>query len=457
MGLQLNSRKPADRRTRCLERILATLACINLALVFFNLSYIPYRDFYFNTIPGITHLYDPIKGIQPSPETTTYLDRVETLNTQVVSTGLESAAVEPLLAELRQLSQQMIEENPFAGVDKSHTLEKIKNEMRLRTGTATARDAFATFWGQPYLTRTDWQSEISFWNNQIRPLIATNYYRQVDRFGHTVDYFWLLDLPFVLIFAADLLVRSSLIKRRHPQLGWSKALLRRWYDFLLLLPFWRWLRIIPVGFRLYQAELLDLEPIRAEAQRNLVIGFAVELTEMVGIQVIDQMQAAIRRGELVYSLLHPELNQDYVQVNHRDEATAIATRLVNVSVYEVLPQIQSDIEDLFQHSVASSLKQLPGYQQLQKLPYLDQLPTQMAQNIAKFLPEFAYKTLTRTLEDPVGAEITARLGRNFRDAFESELFKKHNIEEIRSLLIDLLEEILIRKNQNLGSLLSHFG
>jgi hypothetical protein len=40
-------------------------------------------------------------------------------------------------------------------------------------------------------------------------------------------------------------------------------------------------------------------------------------------------------------------------------------------------------------------------------------------------------------------ELSSRLIKNFRDALEKELQKKHNLQEIQSLLIDMLEEIKI--------------
>lgn len=63
------------------RRLLALAALGNLLLVLFNLSYIPYRDFYRQFLPGLTHLYDPVKGIRPHPETEAYLDQVEALET----------------------------------------------------------------------------------------------------------------------------------------------------------------------------------------------------------------------------------------------------------------------------------------------------------------------------------------------------------------------------------------
>jgi hypothetical protein len=163
------------------------------------------------------------------------------------------------------LSLQIIEDNPFAVVNKSSTLEKIKDELRQRTGESSAREAFNTFWNQSYLESNGWQQETAFWQAQIRPLVATNYYRDINRFDKFIDYFWLIDLPFIIIFALDLIVRISAIKSRRPNLSWIDTALRRWYDIFLLLPFWRWLRVIPVSIRLYHVGLLNLEPVQAEA------------------------------------------------------------------------------------------------------------------------------------------------------------------------------------------------
>ncbi len=425
------------------ERLIAIIALINLVLVFFNISYLYARDFYLQTFPTLVRLYDPIKGIRPHPETENYLEQVEVLESQIVETGLQSPQVENQLAQLRQLSLQIIEDNPFAVADKSRILEKIKDEIRQRTGENYARDAFTNFWSQPYLQSRGSLQEINFWNNRIYPLIQTNYYRDVGRFGNFVDYFWLLDLPFVIVFALDLLSHIFFLKRRHPELSWFEALLRRWYDIFLLLPFWRFLRVIPVLIRLYQTGLLNLEPLRAEAQRDFVIGFAAELIEMVGIQVIDQMQASIKRGDVTTWLFHPESRQPYVQVNNTNEVQALTTRLVNVSVYDVLPKVQPDIEDLLHHSITTTLNQLPVWQQLQYFPALRSLPSELTENLAKSLSNMAYHNLVNAIEDPVAAEITTRLSRNFRDTLEGELQKKHNVQEIQNLLIDLLEEIKI--------------
>ncbi|MBF2015393.1 MAG: hypothetical protein IGS23_09375 [Rivularia sp. T60_A2020_040] len=443
MTSKKNIRKSPVYRHRWFERLIAILAVINLCLVFFDLTYIHWRDFYLQVLPNVTQIYDPIKGIEPHPETQNYLNKVTQLEEQVLQTGLQSPQSKSLLDQLQLLSNQIIQDNPFDVANKSGTLAKIKNEIRLRTNQQSARDAFNVFWSQTYLSEMGWQSEINFFNSQVKPLINSNYYRDINKFGNFINRFWLIDLPFVIIFALEFLARTFYISRRNPSLNWLEAMLRRWYDLLLLLPQFRWLRIIPVTIRLYQTNLLNLEPLRSQLNHDFAVSFAEEITEMVGIQMIDQMQDAIRQGDLARWLFHPETRKPYVQVNQINEVKAIVTRLADVSIYDVLPQIQPDIEALMHHGIVKTLNESPIYQQIQNIPGLKQLPNQLAENLARDLSHSACNNLIKSISDPVAAKLSSNIITSFRDVLEIELQKRHNIEEFQSLLIDMLEEIKI--------------
>ncbi|MBD1833597.1 hypothetical protein H6F61_13125 [Cyanobacteria bacterium FACHB-472] len=443
MTTKLAVTKPDKTQNRWLGKLIAIIALVNFCFVVFDLSYVSWRDFYLHHWTSITQVYDPIKGIEPHRETQNYLNKVDELETQVLQNGLQSSPVENLLQELRTLSNEMIEDNPFAVANKSGILEKIKTQIRDRVNIKSSHKAFALFWSQEYLSQAGWQQELNFFNTKTRPLIQTNYYRNIGTNGKFIDNFWQIDLPFVIVFALDFLTRTFSISRRSPGLNWFKAMLRRWYDIFFLLPFLRWLRVIPLTLRLHQADLLNLELVRREINHDLVANFAEEMTEIVGIGLIAQMQESIGQGDVARWLLHPETRRPYIQVNNTDEVKAIATRLVNLSVYDVLPQIQPDIEALVHHTLKSTLNQSPVYQQLQNIPGLNHLPTQFTERLAKDLSQSTYSNLKKALEDPVVGELSSRLLKNFRDALEKELQKKHNLQEIQSLLVDMLEEIKI--------------
>ncbi|GAB4239763.1 MAG: hypothetical protein Kow00121_66340 [Elainellaceae cyanobacterium] len=435
---------------RWLEKLIALLALLNLLLVCFNLTYLSLRDYYLQMVPKLTQVYDPIKGIEPHPVTQYYLGQVNGFAQQVEQTGLESEASEVQLAKLRRLSQQLVQDDPFMGMGQRQVLAKIERSIADRAGQVFGLAGFEQFWSFDYLAEAGWQTELQFFDQELRPLLAANYYRDVNRYGKFVDRFWQIDLPFVIIFGLDILARTYAVSRRRPDLNWLEAILRRWYDWFLILPFWRWLRVIPVTIRLYRANVINLDLFKAQLNRDFAIGFAQEIIEAVGVQVIDQMQESVQKGDVTRWLLQPESRRPYVPVNNTNEVQAIAGRLIAVSVYDVLPQVQPDIAALLQHNFAKALNQAPAYQSLRRLPGANYLPERLTERLAQDLSQAICGGLVNVLDDSITTKLSAQLGKNFREALETELQKTQNLEPIQAWLVDLLEEIKINYVQTIA-------
>ncbi|WP_233222489.1 hypothetical protein [Chroococcidiopsis sp. CCALA 051] len=431
------------RRFLWLERLVALVVLLNFFLVLFDLSYIPWRDFYFEKLPQIVQQYDPIKGIEPHRETTRYLAQFQQIKQEIEQTRIQSPEVENLLAQMRQLSNELIEDNPFAIAQKTGHLENIKNQVRDRVHINSAHQAFDTFWSQAYLNRAGWERELDFFTTNLQPLIETNYYRGINTQGKFIDRFWLIDLPFIAFFGLEILIRTFIISRQRPDLNWLEALLRRWYDLFLLLPFWRWLRVIPVTIQLYQAQLLNLEPVRKQIKYDFVTNFAEEMTEIVGVRLIDQMQDSIERGDAAEWLLRTGRYQPYININNTNEVQEIANRLLRMTIYQVIPKVQTEIESLLHYSIENAIKKTQMYQQIQHLPGMDTLPRQVSSKLANDISQSTYTTLTNLLEDPVVIEKSSHLIQNFSIALETEVKKQHNLQALKSLFVDLLEEVKI--------------
>jgi hypothetical protein len=416
---------------------MALVALGNLSLVLFDISYVPGRDFYLRQLPVLTQVYDPFKGIKPHRDTQQYLETLEELKIQVVQTGLPSPQVAAKLQEINNLSAKMIDEDPFRVASKSGTLEKIKDRMRDRIPNPqdSAKQSFQRFWSQDYLN---------------------NYYRSIGENGEFTDNFWQIDLPFIAIFAIEFLARTYLISRRHRSVTWRAAMLWRWYDIFLLLPFWRLLRVLPVTIRIHQAKMPDLQPIRSQISRGFVANFAQELTEVVVIQLINQMQQSITTGELTRQLFQSQ-KQRYLDINNINEIEAIATHLVQITVYKVLPQLQPDLEALLRYNIESFLKQSPLYQGWKQVPGLGNLPEQLAQQLVAELsklvtlgPQDAYEAFKIASEDPIGIKLSSQLVQHFGQALGTELQQQQTWQEIQLLLCDFLEEFKINYIQRLS-------
>jgi hypothetical protein len=432
------------------EKLMAIIATLNLGLVLFDLSYIPWRDFYLRRLPQLTQIYDPFKGIETHRETQNYLNAIQTLEDQVSQAGLQSPQVKTKLLEIIGLSTEMIDSNPFTAAGKSGTLEKIKNRMRMRTRQKSAKEAFATFWSQEYLSKQGWKQEIDFFNSEIKPFIATNYYRQIGENGELKDNFWEIDSPFIALFAVELLFRTIYIRRRRPELSWTEAVLWRWYDLFLLLPFWQWLRIIPVTVRLDQSQLIDLLAVRRQMQQGLVANFAEEITEIVVVRVINQIQGSIQRGELTRWLLQKDSLRPYIDINNVNEVEAIAGIFVQTIVYQVFPKIQPEIVAILRHNIDSALSQTPVYRNLQMLPGVGQMQSQLSEQLVTQITTNLYSALVSTVEDPVAGKLSSQLVQKFTDALGAEMQKKHLLLEVQSLLFDFLEEVKLNYVQRLS-------
>ncbi|NEQ74645.1 MAG: hypothetical protein F6K23_17320 [Okeania sp. SIO2C9] len=427
---------------------MAFLALVNFILVLFNMTYITFRDFYFEQIPMLTKIYDPIKGIESNRDTEKYLDHLEQLETKIPQ-GADSLIVQEELAELRELSVEMIVQNPFAVANKSGSLEKIKNRMRDKIDNDSAKESFKTFWSQEYLTKNGWIEELEWFETEIKPLIAKNYYRGIGESGGLADYFGIIDLPFIIIFGLEFLGRTFLISRRYPSVNWPEAMLWRWYDIFLLLPFLQFLRIVPLTIRLNDAQIIDLETIRAQASRGFLASIAQELTEVVIMQVINQVQKDVKTGELAKQIFSSQ-EKTYIDLNNINEIEAIATRLVQVTVCKVIPQLQPDIEALIRYNVEKIVEESPVFQRFQQIPGVENLANQLSERLVQELsnlategPQNAYETVKAAMADPVGTQLSNQLVQHFGQALSTELQQEHTLEELQSLVSALLEEVKI--------------
>ncbi len=427
---------------RWLEQALAWLILLNFGLVLFDLSYIPWRNLYFRYLNPVTKIYDPIKGIEPHRETTQYLATIDQLKKQLQTSKWQTAEGSATLQSLRDQSTKMIETNPFQLAGKTGALEKIKNRLRDHIGQSSAHGAFRAFWNGERLQRVGAESELAYFDRQIRPLIDINYFRETGEDGDFVDNFWWIDLGFVVILAIDLGRRCLILRRRSPKITLRQALFRRWYDLLLLSPWFRILRIIPLAIRWHQASLINLSTVQHQLNSLVVGELADELTQVVVTQVLSQAQGSIRKGA-ASKLFTDRLRRSYVDLNDINEVEAIAQIILEIAIYRVLPKIQPDLEEIANHLVQSALIDSPAFQGLKALPGFAAAPHQISGQVVRQISDALYLALTKALSDPENGRISKRLAENFTAALGGELQKGHTVAKIESLLADLLEEVKV--------------
>jgi hypothetical protein len=434
------SRKPL----RGLNAILAGVVTFNFTWVLFDLSYVRFRDLYFRYIPVLTTHYDPVKGIEPHRETTRYLELVTQLKTAIAQKGLTAPDTEALLTQVRDRSTAMIVDNPFQAANKSGSLEKIKNSLRKRLRQDSSREAFRAFWTTEHLQRRDsWR----FFERQIQPLIATNYYRHIDESGEPVDFFWKIDLCFSVLFALELLSRTWIIRKQHHK-DWIEALLWRWYDLILFLPVWRFLRLIPTLMRLHQVGWINLTKVQNQLNTYIAGNIVGEVTELVLLQTLGLVQTSIRQGALQQLLMEPP---ELVDINQKDELELILQRLLRVLVEHILPQIRPELALLIEHAIQQSLLQAPLYKDFRQLPGVSELSAELSKQVGHQATQTLLAITQETLTDEIGQQLTQKLVERLIVATRSELRQQGALETIEPLLADWLEEVKITVLQRLES------
>jgi hypothetical protein len=464
------------------ERGFSLLVLLNFGLILFDMSYIPFRDFWlqgrvqisakigpfeqnFPPTPlrilpiSVTPGYDWVKGIEPYRSTEEYLELVDQLTNKIDQKALETPdlkalapassqgkSIDEILKELQAQSKEMIQTNPFQVANKTGALERIKNKMRKRvfgTTKASATQAFQEFWTREYLLKNGSTQELTFFNEQIRPLIETNYFRAIAENGQPIDNFPLLDFPFFLIFLSDFLVRTKLISSQQKGVSWFDAMLWRWYDAFLLIPVFRWLRIIPLLIHLDQARLISLKKIKNQAVQGFVAIIAEEMIEIAVIRLVDQAESVIRQGKL-RDLLNYQGKQSYIDINNQNEIVEITRIVSQVIIERVLPKIEPEVEKFVIYNLEQILNQSVAYQQLQTVPGVKAIQIQLTEQLVSQTYQKIQEILAMLLQqDPNFDELLEKLVVSLMKVTNQEIRSQNHLEKIEYLLIDLLEEIKI--------------
>ena len=446
------------------DRFVAVWASVNLLWVAFDITYVPLRTFWLQRnlypipsvplvvplrfIPDLTPLVDPIKGIEPHRETQAYLEQFRQLYGALLVLPAGQAPQPSQVALLNrqaQLTDQLIDGNPFLASDASGTLEKIKNRLRQRADLDSARQASSLLLSPAWIRAKGWRQERLFWNDQVLPLVATNYWRSIDENGRPTDHFWRIDLLlFQSVFVLDILLRLILLRRRLPGLSWGDALLRRWSDLPLLLPFWRWLRLVPVLERLQTSGLVNFEPLRAVVSRGVVALLAVELFEVLSLQILDGTQGLIRSRRWPQRLRALRSHQSVASSSDERALVELVRIWAPLLLSRVAPKLAPELQGLLGYSLRQSLERTVVPAPLRQLQPLLQVETgisrQLASGMVDSLLELSRSTGNQlSRRDDVQLDLLQRFIDRFWEELAAALESGSALERSQELLCTLID------------------
>ncbi|MEP6489930.1 hypothetical protein NDI43_18340 [Microcoleus vaginatus GB2-A3] len=254
----------------------------------------------------------------------------------------------------------------------------------------------------------------------------------------SADQFWRIDTFFIVFFGAEFLIKSLFHTRRKPGVTWFDFVLRRWYEVFLVIPIWQGWRILPVLVRLHKSGLVNLDRAVAQVTYEPVAYLANTISEYMMVRFINQAKNSIKQGDAAQMLL---AQQPYLHVNQENTIEQITKRILDLTIYKVLPQVQPDLEELLHHNLETTIKQSDFYQILQNFSPINILPTEMTEQVANYLAQTAVDVVANTYEDDKGRKILDNFSQEFNQSLRRELQDEKTLGELQSLVSDLLEEV----------------
>ncbi len=251
--------------------------------------------------------------------------------------------------------------------------------------------------------------------------------------------FWQIDRYFIGFFALEFVRTTFFLSRKRQDLTWRDAMLRRWYDAILLLPFWRWLRVIPALVRIHRSGLVNLERLLAQITHEPTAYLADRVSMFLLVRYMNQAQDSIKRGEVTRQLLQ----SDYIQVGDSKTLDTLIARLFSLTIDRVLPQVQPNLKVLLRQSLKTTLQNSDVYQGLHQIPGIEALPIEVTDQLADYLAESTATVLETSYTDPQNRYLLEQLTKDFKQSLRQALQDQAMQQELQMLVSDLLEELKI--------------
>ncbi len=415
------------------------LAGLNLLLLLFDFTYLWARPVYVRHLPWVAGIYDPVKGIEHHPVTAGYLAAVDELSAALAA-GRDPATE---LARLRDLSDGLLRADPFAS-SRGHDLQRVTFQVLQGLGRPPSdgawpertRAAFDEWWSGDADTAA---RRLAAFDAAIRPVFEANYFRRLGPAGAApVDLFWLIDLPFLLLFATEFGVRWYLALERRVHRHWWHFPLFNFYDALGLLPWlrvFRLFRVVSIYLRLRRSELTIVgDDLVSRAVRFVTDAITEEVTDRVTVAILEAAQERIREGtyaDIVDKSLEPR--RDAIR------AAALATFRDLLSS----PRLREPMDELLRLHLRQAME---SSETLRRLPLQERLVAPLVHAVGMAVYTSLLKTIEDTLEGDEGMAALEEVIDTVLDAVMKDVVSG----DLQILIEEISMEILQRTKETVA-------
>ncbi|WP_320676440.1 hypothetical protein [Prochlorococcus sp. MIT 1300] len=456
------------------DQTVAIVAATNLIWIIFDITYLPLRPFWLERnlypmpsrrlaismkwLPSPAIAYDQIKGIKPHGPTKEYIKNFKALDLALSDSVSSDAATNNILSKQILLSKELFKKEPFDSPERSATLRKLKRQMQVKSGRNSFLEASKYLLSEEYLSTSNWSEERLFWQRKILPLIQSNYKRNIDSNGKPINLAWRIDIFFQSLFLFDILLRTLRLKSRLPGITLRDALLKRWIDLPLFLPFLRVFRLFPITERLSSSGLIQIEPLRAAISQAVVALLSRELFEIIILRALDSAQNAFRSPQLPERIRNLRSDQKF-NSKQPSELIELLRLWLPILLTQVGPSMRPQLINLFGHALQRTMENNRIPTPLNGLKVIEQAESKFSSQLAERMIDKIIEISQRTgnqiaQKDPLMEELSIKTLNQFWEELALAMEKDPVLETSQSLIWALIEDLKrssIRKLKDQGA------
>lgn len=426
------------------DLFMVWMAIVNLSLILFDMTYLWLRPYYFTYVPVVARIYDPVLGIEPHPLTID-LCKEATEAEELFLLDATSPGLQQRLDTLAELTSQVLTENVFdrSGQHRSEII--IARVIWDESGSPTSnlllqdvQDEMAhDFWsGDPDSLR----HRFALFNVSIRPLLNENYYRKFDRSGHLTDHFWIIDLPFLILFWVEFLVRWSIALKRKTFAQWFFFPIFNWYDVLGLIPMqvfrpFRLLRVVSMYMRLRRSELSSVgKDFVSQTVAYFTNIITEEVSDRVAIRILDDYAEEIENGT------HLRIIEATVGPRRGEIERILAEHVRLLLTHDETMQSFSDLLRLnLDRAVESS-------ESLNAVPLPNAVLQPIVRVVGEIILDTTFETIMATLETDEGADGLQRVAESMTES----ILLSPALEETTHLIEEVTLQVIKHMKENVS-------
>ena len=297
------------------------------------------------------------------------------------------------------------------------------------TDRALIHEAFFSFWSYDPV---ELPRRFDTFDEKIRPIMAPNYFREYnpDNLKFT-DWSWLIDLPFLLLFATEFFVRWGLAVRRNTYRAWYLFPVFNWYDALGLIPYFRLFRlfrVISIYLRLHRSDMTTIgQDVVSRTVKYVVRVIAEEITDLVTLRILDATQAKVRGG--VYTEI---FNQGLAE--QRD--------VLRDGVVDTLRDVAADgelrekVREFLRLNLNQSVESAPA---LRGVPLPDPVLRRLVGGVGDAIFDSLVRTVADTLHEERGRELLESIVDRILDAALADLAGRDLEQVIQTITLAMIE------------------